>query len=342
MLTGKLWPVHPHPLRDELLSSWLVRLAHANGCKVQTFCHIALPQHEIWNRDIDRSAPEWLLKTISRRTGTPPRIVYQATLRKYEGWLFERYLTSGSINWIISLKKYHRQHLGYSVQFCPQCLANDPEPYFRVSWRLGLYTFCPDHQIMMHDRCPECAAPIVFHRQELGKPQEYRSIGLYNCFNCGFDLRYAVTALVTTIHDESFKDWSQCLRQYSNRYSPIHLRFDYQFMAALRHLCSLICNTAYSPKFQEYLCDRTCLKPIEFIQGRIVFEQRSITERHQALLLAWWLLADWPNRLYKAWYYHAVRYNLLLKDLDNSPEYFSTFIKTLNRNQNKSLYKVNR
>ena len=342
MLTGKLWPAHVHPLRDELLSSWLVRLAHANGCKVQTFCHLALPQQEIWNRDIDRSAPLWLLKAMSQHTGTAPRIVHQTTLRKFEGWLFKQYRASGTINWIIALKQYHRQHLGHSLQFCPRCLADDSEPYFRVSWRLGLYTFCPEHKIMMHDRCPSCSSPIAFHRQELGKPKQYQQTGIHVCFKCGFNLCLSSQVPVPAINDNSFKNWAQCLRQYANRYSPIHLEFDYCYMAALRHLCALISNSKLSPKLQDYLCDRTQLEPIGFTQGRIVFEQRPIHERHQALLLAWWSLGDWPNRLYKAWYYHAVRYNLLLKDLDDVPEFYSTFVMTLNRNQNKALYKVNR
>lgn len=195
---------------------------------------------------------------------------------------------------------------------------------------------------MMHDRCPTCAMPIMFHRQELGNTEQYQANGLQVCFNCGFDLRNSAAAAVNVIHDTSFNDWAQCLRQYANRYSPIHLKFDYRFMAALRHICSLICSSKLAPQLQDYLCDRTGIQPMAFLQGRILIEQRSVAERHQALLLAWWLLSDWPNRLHKAWYYHAVRYNVLLKDLENSPEYFTAFVQTLNRNQNKALYKVNR
>ena len=113
-------------------------------------------------------------------------------------------------------------------------------------------------------------------------------------------------------------------------------------MAVLRHLCALISNTKLSPKLQEYLCDRTHLKPIQFSQSRMIFEQRPIYERHQALLLAWWLLDEWSNRLYKTWYYHVVHYNLLLKDLNDAPEFYSKFVLSLNRNTNKALYKVNR
>lgn len=36
MTHGELWPAHPRPLKDELLSSWIVRVIQANGIKLQT------------------------------------------------------------------------------------------------------------------------------------------------------------------------------------------------------------------------------------------------------------------------------------------------------------------
>jgi hypothetical protein len=108
MLSGKLWPVHPHPYPDELLSSWLVRIAHANGEKVQTFCHHEFGiKHQVWNRDIDRLAPEWLLAALSEKTATPMERVYQTTLRRYEGVLFDHYVPSGVEKWITPLRIYH-------------------------------------------------------------------------------------------------------------------------------------------------------------------------------------------------------------------------------------------
>jgi hypothetical protein len=33
----EIWPVHLQPLNDELLSSWMIRLAHGNGYKAHDF-----------------------------------------------------------------------------------------------------------------------------------------------------------------------------------------------------------------------------------------------------------------------------------------------------------------
>lgn len=35
MLSGEIWPAHPHPLPDEILSSWTLRVAAANGVRLQ-------------------------------------------------------------------------------------------------------------------------------------------------------------------------------------------------------------------------------------------------------------------------------------------------------------------
>jgi len=43
----------------------------------------------IWNRDIDRSAPEAVLRELALRTATPYERVEAMTLRAYESYVFE-------------------------------------------------------------------------------------------------------------------------------------------------------------------------------------------------------------------------------------------------------------
>jgi hypothetical protein len=59
VLTPGLLPIHPQLQPDELLSSWIVALARANWFKVHSFCiRLGGNQNTIWNRDVDRMAPE--------------------------------------------------------------------------------------------------------------------------------------------------------------------------------------------------------------------------------------------------------------------------------------------
>jgi len=158
-LTSPLWPIRYRPLPDELLSSWLVRLAHGHGLKVQTLCNLIFgDQRQVWNRDIDRLAPMWLITELCRQTDTPFDVAWATTLRTYEGWLYPKYRSSGMLHWILMLNMYHRKRQGYGMQFCPHCLASDPVPYLRKSWRVAFNTVCAQHGNLLADRCPACGA----------------------------------------------------------------------------------------------------------------------------------------------------------------------------------------
>lgn len=167
MLSGELWPAHPHTYSGECLSSWIVRTAHHNDLKIQTFSDLTFGKHnQIWNRDIDKLAPRFVLKMMTKRSGVPLKLADKATLNLYINRLFTTIKPSGIIRWINPLVLHHRKHTAFGMQYCPLCLSEDKEPYFRIAWRLSLYTFCPIHKVIMKDRC-QCGASVNFHRIEL-------------------------------------------------------------------------------------------------------------------------------------------------------------------------------
>jgi hypothetical protein len=65
------------------------------------------------------------------------------------------------------------------------------------------------------------------------------------------------------------------------------------------------------------------VQDIELTGGYATFEMRKIQERHHLLQLTCWLLSDLELRLTAAWRAKAVRYNMLLKDFDDPPTYYS-------------------
>ena len=221
----QILPVHPPPLEDELLSSWMVRLARANAQKLHTFTRLLYPSQprtviregytrthrstSVWARDIDRTAKPDLLERLSQRTPLSLERLRATTLGAYEGFLFERHIvSSGAGPWIMPLGIRSTKHRGYGLQCCPQCLAADREPYFRRAWRLAFVTVCPTHRTLLLDRCPNCQAPIAFHHLEYGGSRAMPSEKpITTCAGCGLDLRDAPL--------ESFS---------SDKYLPIPLR----------------------------------------------------------------------------------------------------------------------
>ena len=186
----KLWPVHPAPQDDELLSSWMIRLAHGNGFKVQVFYAEELGSDAaLWNRDIDRCARNDLIERLADRTGRTRGDVERLTLRSLEGVLAED-LRAQQPPWVLSLGAYHRTRRRPSMMFCPQCLRGDAEPYLRKAWRLACMTCCTLHGSSLLDRCPSCGAYLQAHRIDMvHRSALARGVSLATCHRCRADLR---------------------------------------------------------------------------------------------------------------------------------------------------------
>lgn len=324
MLSGLLWPIHLHPKSDELLSSWLVRLAHGHGMKAESFTHLIFGgDRRVWNRDIDRSGPDWLIETLAVQTATPVKQAKATAFKHvYEGKLYTQHTETGALKWITLVNVHSQNRKAHGQHFCPQCLAEDETPYFRKAWRVALYTFCPKHNIMMHDRCPECGAPVVFHRREMGRKEWKFDEKLSWCSYCGFDLSLAEHVQVSVWHKTIHTTWKQLLRKIDRDGKGI-TPYETEQLMVLHQLCKLFRSQRSAPKLLGYVCDETRQKiPIAPTRDKFYLEQMSVMQRHQLIGLAWWLLHDWPHQLRKAWKYGAVRYNVLTKDMDVAPDWY--------------------
>ncbi|WP_082769176.1 MULTISPECIES: TniQ family protein [Methylomonas] len=193
-LSGQLWPVHLQPKEDELLSSWIIRLAHAHGYKVQTMCSMLLGSDAaIWNRDIDQLAPNEDLQRLSTISGASAERIEQTTLRSLEGILFEKHTPNGICRWIVPIGVFHRSRRRPGLMFCPECLKEDPEPYFRKTWRLAFATICAEHACYLLDVCPNCHSPLAPHRSDMQSRTVFPKAGLNACcWKCGFDYRKTI------------------------------------------------------------------------------------------------------------------------------------------------------
>jgi hypothetical protein len=121
---------------------------------------------------------------MSCRTGVPNNVTLGTTLRSYEGVLFKTMRWSGSQQWILALQMHHRKRIGFGLQFCPACLAEDVIPYFRKQWRVAFVTICVRHGIMLLDRCPKCKSPLAFHRLDMLMAKSGEFMRLSYCHEC--------------------------------------------------------------------------------------------------------------------------------------------------------------
>lgn len=325
--TSPLWPIRYKPLPDELLSSWLVRLAHGHGLKVQTFCNLIFGNRlQVWNRDIDRLGPDWLVNELSVRTGTPLEIAYGTTLRAYEGLLYPQFKPSGVLQWILTLKMYHRKHEGFGLQYCPPCLREDQDPYFRKSWRVAFNTVCLKHKCMLRDRCPNCGAGVAFHRIDMGHTDAAATESLAGCHQCGFDLGEASTDHIIS-YDKKACDWLARLRGQLTHGDSNPSVLDLELFGVMRQLAMLLTSQYPTVRLHAHVCDRLGVPEVQMIKGRIAIETRPLHERHHLVQLLAWLMVDLEPRLWMAWRAKAVRYNHLGKDYEDAPEWYLKMVE---------------
>ena len=273
-----LWPVHPHPLPDELLSSWMIRLARGNGFKVHNFyAEFFGRERQIWNRDIDHYAPAWLTESLAARTGTTLERVRLTTLRAFESFAFERFNEVGVTRWVLPLGVFHRTRRAHGQQFCPLCLASDSEPYLRRTWRLALVVICTRHGVLLQDRCPDCASPVTPHRSDItARGGLFEKTTMLRCSKCRTRLDAATkTASVGDVQiqvriDTALDDGFAMMESGQWVYS--HLYFE-----GLRMLMRVV----DLPKSARH---------------RMGFEFASIEQRLDLLRSSIDLSSDWPDR----------------------------------------------
>lgn len=163
-MSGRLWPIHLKPYDEELLSSWLIRLCRAYGAEPDRLCAAIWRHPAFWQRDIDKGTYDHILQVLADQTATPPARVLETTFRGYPGFPTWELDHNRRAPWVLSIGLRGGRRQRPWLQYCPYCLQNDDEPYFRRHWRLAFVTVCTQHRCRLLDRCLNCAAPCNIHQ----------------------------------------------------------------------------------------------------------------------------------------------------------------------------------
>lgn len=177
------------PFNDELLSSWLIRIARAHRTIPTSFTNMHFKnmyaKNIIWQRDLDIWAPKQLIEEISYKSNISYETLFNCTLKSYSGVLVEKITGKTKTPFVQSLGNYCHIKRNGGLRFCPHCLNEDKEPYFRKYWRLSFYTACTKHNVFLQDRCPKCKTPLTLSKS-------YKNMDFTHCYKCGFDFRQSI------------------------------------------------------------------------------------------------------------------------------------------------------
>jgi hypothetical protein len=293
----QLWPIHPKPHPDELLSSWVTRIAMANQMSPSDFCKLLLPGKRITLNEIDRAYHPKLIQALATGTGVPIERVLETPLLSDEGYIF-LYRQYGTTEWVLPTVNVDG-HVSKGLAYCPLCLKTDIIPYYRKSWRYTFNPVCPVHRSFLRQGCPECGKPHNYFEvagQSIGSP-------IKTCMHCGADISNTEgnsehpELIEATIH----------IQERLNRGIAMDL-FNvpgYEFVRTLpflRVLHALMCALSTPAKanwvIRNYreLPNGINARVLERSYYNLLLEQRDMEEMAILLCLATTLIAEWPSR----------------------------------------------
>ena len=322
LLPASFWPNH-----DELLSSWIVRLAHSHRMKAHTFTKFNFPNFEFWNRDIDRSIRDELIVEIAGRTNATTHRIYSSTLRSYEGVLFEKDSGKSKGRWIMPLGIFHRTWKRHGLMFCPGCLNNDDEtPYYRKHWRISFNLVCLNCGCRLLDACPQCNAPVTFVRTELGLKFYDNIDTIAKCYLCRFQLsdspRLIPDKRLIQIQENLFKITAEGWRK--------DVIYPLQFFEVLYFLAKVFTsNRAIYLKAQKHIAWKLQIKTLTTHRAAgALYDTLPVFDRANGLKMAFWILEDWPYRFIKTFRKLGFHSSDLTRDFKNMPFwYFSVVLE---------------
>jgi len=180
-MPAQKWLFTVAPFEDELLSSWLTRIAKANFTTVIGLFSQNWAGKSYFNKDIDiYEYPESFWKTLSECTDVSIERIQQMRLKSYEGYIQENIKSFGKQRWVVTTSheiKYYQRARG--VCYCPLCLKENA--YYKKEWKLYFVNACTKHCCFLESQCPKCGSPLAPVYSQADQGMEF-------CFYCGASL----------------------------------------------------------------------------------------------------------------------------------------------------------
>jgi hypothetical protein len=267
-----------------------------NGLKLHTFSSQSWPSLSLWTCDVDGFSPEAVLQVASARTGVPFDRVRETTLGAFSGLVFEKHQPRGITPWILPLGVYHRQRRRHGNQCCAKCL--DESPHFRRMWRLAFSTVCVRHHVALIDRCPDCSAPIAFHRGDIGDRASFDASPLTSCHVCGFDFRaFRARRIAANARIMTFQKLLENVVSTGGVQVGAVPVFGHLFFSGLRILMRLCASAKHGQTIQAEIAKRAGIARVvpDWVNANLALENLSIDDRRALLTFSSVLLEDWPH-----------------------------------------------
>jgi hypothetical protein len=310
-VTVRPWPYQPRPLPDELLSSYLVRLALGMDLKPITFLNTVWGSaRNLLAQDLDNFVPERVAARIEAGAGIDADSLQTMVLSSYAGTLLTSHNPRGRNPWLLPISVDNNRRHRHGLQFCPICLASDATPYFRKRWRVAFVASCTIHGTLLRDRCAACQAPV--HQHSAASPG--------NCSACGAALCVPTASVARYEHIQ----WQAALEAGLDRGwimlggepTRAHVVF-----AIVRQVAALLVNGNRAGRLRDETARAWGGDPSPYAKptARQPIEYLDLPERHRLFDMVERLMRGWPHRFVHACHEADLHRSHAIKDMTDPP-----------------------
>lgn len=292
-------PIIVEPYSDELFSSWIFRLALANGTEPYIlFKSLRFSSHK-WYLDLDATGNIDIINAYANITNINISNIQNTLMHDLlNNTALPTKKFSGS-KWLIPLNnKKDNRIIDGGIHFCPSCL--EKYRYFKKIWRLAISTCCIEHKIKLKAHCQKCKSPVHLKYVNPMQKNFINSDTIFYCSHCGFDLRKSHKVKATdldVIHNQI--NQNAVVDGYII-IGNIELNYSHLYFKVVDFLISLMFFRENGYKiFDELKKDAgTSVQRRELAKNyHIAIKNTPLKTRNIAFRMAYLLLSDFPNNL---------------------------------------------
>lgn len=296
---GLLWPIRPKPLVGEVLSSWVSRTGAVADVSLQEFLRQRLPKKAGYRFDLDKIEQPDFYEALAAGAGVTVEEARATSYLSDEGLVYAR-RTFNNLEWIAPLSVAGRRGRHYSIPFCPSCLAEDSEPFYRKRWRYAFAPLCPKHGLLTN-QCPHCHAPYAYRvGNRSGAVISSGSIG--RCRYCGERFgRSVIPGLSDRTLDQVHGIQASVLQGLDDKWidvpsrGPVHICM---YLRGLHDLSVMALSPAQGKAMIDWFVAESGVDrpPRDTSQWMGAIESLSADNRAWLVMMSSWIVDEWPHR----------------------------------------------
>lgn len=308
--------IRPPTFQGESLSSWRQRSGIANG-----FWRFPQKTVRYSITDPDRFQSYEDLTWLSDVFGTSVDQLEMMTLDQAVKPLITTRIELSKNHWLLPIG-YKAKQTSSGPTFCPDCLASDNEPYFRLVWRLSFIAYCPTHRVQLRDRCNVCSK-VVWPSSYLLITKKW--INLRHCQNCGNDLTQGHNHQDHEFFHETSDALWKIYSEQKTTLAQLGTVHSQEYFGALWAMCQIIMRRR-SLQIQQHI--PVLLHDPIYIPENITttISIVPLNIRIRIITAAVWLLQDWPYNFQKAIAQAKITRTCLLQTKEPRPTWMTDII----------------